>query len=129
QGSPNGGGRYAWHMGDRAAGTGLPWSHGLRTARRDLVLLHARGRDVGALLEREIREQALELSGSIAITPAQVDEATRRGIHPLLLRSESIASSRIERVDASGRDVSYAQLDEQQDHLRNHEALSVARNV
>ncbi|MDN6303917.1 MAG: hypothetical protein L0J57_12860 [Brachybacterium sp.] len=66
------------------------------------------GRGVGALLEREFREQALELSGSVAITSAQVDEATRRGIYPLLLSSESIASFRIERVDASGRDVSYA---------------------
>lgn len=60
---------------------------------------------------------------------AQVDDATRRGIYPLLLRSEAIASSRIERLNASGRDVSYAQLGAQQDHLRNHEAMSVARNV
>lgn len=85
--------------------------------------------DVGALLEREIREDALEVSGLITAMSAQVDDATRRGIYPLLLRSESIASSRIERLNASGRDVSYAQLGEQQDHLRNHEAMSVARNV
>lgn len=85
--------------------------------------------DVGALLVREIREEALEIAGLITATSAQVDEATRRGIYPLLLRSESIASSRIERVDATGRDVSYAQLGDQQDHLRNHEAMSVARNV
>ena len=76
-----------------------------------------------------MREDALGVSAAITATSAQVDESTRHGIFPLLLRSESIASSRIERVNASGRDVSYAQLDEQQDHLRNHEALSVARNV
>lgn len=86
-------------------------------------------RDVGALLEREIREEALEISGAITATSAQVDETMRRGIYPLLLRSESIASSQIERVRASGRDVSYAQLGDQQDHLRNHDAMSVARNV
>lgn len=85
--------------------------------------------DVGALLGRELREEALEIASLITATSAQVDEATRRGIYPLLLRSESIASSRIERVNASGRDVSYAQLGDQQDHLRNHEAMSVARNV
>lgn len=85
--------------------------------------------DVGALLEREIREDALEASGLITAMSAQVDDATRRGIYPLLLRSEAIASSRIERLNASGRDVSYAQLGAQQDHLRNHEAMSVARNV
>lgn len=87
------------------------------------------GHDVGALLEREVREEALEISGLITATSVQVDDATRTGIYPLLLRSESIASSRIERVSASGRDVSYAQLGEQQDHLRNHEAMSVARTV
>lgn len=87
------------------------------------------GQDIGALLDREVREEALEASGLVTAASAQVDEATRTGIYPLLLRSESIASSWIERVAASGRDVSYAQLGEQQDHLRNHEALSVARNV
>ncbi|MCT1652919.1 Fic family protein [Brachybacterium muris] len=87
------------------------------------------GQDVGSLLEREVREEALELSGLLAATSAQVDEATRRGIYPLLLRSESIASSQIERIDASARDVSYAQLGASQHHLHNHQALSVARNV
>ncbi|MDN5821931.1 MAG: Fic family protein [Brachybacterium sp.] len=69
------------------------------------------------------------MSGLITASSAQVDEATRRGIYPLLLRSESIASSRIERINASPRDVSYAQLGKQSNHLRNHEAMSVARNV
>lgn len=87
------------------------------------------GQDVGALLEREVREEALEISGLITAASAQVDEVTRTGIYPLLLRSESIASSRIERVAASGCEVSYAQLGDPQDHLRSHEALSVARNV
>lgn len=85
--------------------------------------------DVGAQLDRAVREEALEVSGLITAASAQVDEATRRGIYPLLLRSESIASSRIEQVNASSRDVSYAQLGVQSDHLRNHEAMSVARNV
>lgn len=85
--------------------------------------------DVGAQLDREVREDALEVSGHVAALSAQVDEQTRRGIYPLLLRSESIASSRIERVNASSRDVAYAQLGEQLGHLRNHEAMSVARNV
>ncbi|MGO1505061.1 MAG: Fic family protein [Brachybacterium sp.] len=84
---------------------------------------------VGALLDREVREEALEVSGQVAASSAQVDETTRRGIYPLLLRSESIASSRIERVNASSRDVSYAQLGEQLEHLRNHDAMSVSRNV
>ncbi|PZP14099.1 MAG: Fic family protein [Brachybacterium faecium] len=87
------------------------------------------GQDVGSLLEREVREEALELSGLLSATSAQVDEATRRGIYPLLLRSESIASSQIERIDASARDVSYAQLGASQHHLHNRQALSVARNV
>ena len=85
--------------------------------------------DVGALLDREVREQALEVSNLVTAASAQVDDATRRGIYPLLLRSESIASSRIERINASPRDVSYAQLGAPTDHLRNHEAMSVARNV
>ena len=73
----------------------------------------------GGLLEREVREEALEITGAITAASLQVDESTRRGIYPLLLRSESIASSQIERVGASGRDVSYAQLGDQQRHLRN----------
>lgn len=120
----------AWLAGQQA-----PDFRGVTTAARRggafSYYLPARlaGQDVSALLEREVREEALEVSGLIAASSAQVDEATRRGIYPLLLRSESIASSRIERINASGRDVSYAQLGEQADHLRNHEALSVARNV
>lgn len=85
--------------------------------------------DAGALLELDVREEALEIAGAITAASLQVDESTRRGIYPLLLRSESIASSQIERVGASGRDVSYAQLGDQQSHLRNHDAMSVARNV
>ncbi|PZO61946.1 MAG: Fic family protein [Pseudoxanthomonas suwonensis] len=85
--------------------------------------------DAGALLELDVREEALQIAGAITAVSLQVDESTRRGIYPLLLRSESIASSQIERVGASGRDVSYAQLGDQQRHLRNHDAMSVARNV
>ena len=85
--------------------------------------------DAGSWLERDVREAALEVSGHVTTLSAQVDEATRQGIYPLLLRSESIASSRIEQVNASSRDVSYAQLGEQLAHLRNHQALSVSRNV
>lgn len=87
------------------------------------------GAEVGALLERDVREEALEIAGAITAASLQVDETTRRGIYPLLLRSESIASSQIERVGASGRDVSYAQLGDQQSHLRNHDAMAVARTV
>lgn len=90
---------------------------------------HLADQDVGALLDRDVREYALEVSAQVATTSAQVDEATRQGIYPLLLRSESIASSQIERINASTRDVSFAQLGEQPGHLRNHEALAVARNV
>ena len=85
--------------------------------------------DAGSWLERDVREAALEVSGHVTTLSAQVDEATRQGIYPLLLRSESIASSRIEQVNASSRDVSYAQLGEQLAHLRNDQALSVSRNV
>lgn len=85
--------------------------------------------DAGALLELDVREEALQIAGAITAVSLQVDESTSRGIYPLLLRSESIASSQIERVGASGRDVSYAQLGDQQRHLRNHDAMSVARNV
>lgn len=87
------------------------------------------GQDVGTLLDREVREEALDVAGRITATSAQVDEATRRGIYPLLLRSESIASSQIERIDASARDVAYAHLGTPADHLHNHAALSVVRNV
>lgn len=87
------------------------------------------GQDVGTLLEREVREEALEVSTLVSTTSALVDEDTRRGIYPLLLRSESIASSQIERIRASARDVSFAQLGESPAHLRNHEALTVSRNV
>ena len=90
---------------------------------------HLADQDVGALLDRDVREYALEVSAQVATTPAQVDEATRQGIYPLLLRSESIASSQIERINASTRDVSFAQLGEQPGHLHNHEALAVARNI
>lgn len=86
-------------------------------------------RGVGALLEREVREYALEVSTLIATTSAQIAEATRQGMYPLLLRSESIASSQIERINASPRDVSFAQLGEQSSHLSNHQAMAVARNV
>ena len=85
--------------------------------------------DAGSWLERDVREAALEVSGHVTTLSAQVDEATRQGIYHLLLRSESIASSRIEQVNASSRDVSYAQLGEQLAHLRNDHALSVSRNV
>lgn len=87
------------------------------------------GQDPGGLLDRDLREEALEISAQITASTAAVDEATRRGIFPLLLRSESIASSRIERIAASPRDVAYAQLGPGDAHLRNHDAGMVARNV
>lgn len=90
---------------------------------------HLAQQDVGASVDREVREAALEVSASIAATSAQIDESTRRGIYPLLLRSESIASSRIERVEATPRDLAYAQLGTQAAHLRNHDAMSIARAV
>ena len=39
---------------------------------------HLADQDVGALLDRDVREYALEVSAQVATTPAQVDEATRR---------------------------------------------------
>lgn len=85
--------------------------------------------DVGAHLSRAVREEALEVSAAITTTSVQIDEPTRASLFPLLLRSESIASSEIERIRASPRDVSYAQLGAPLAHLRNVDALSVARNV
>lgn len=85
--------------------------------------------DVAAQLDRDVREDALEVAAEISVVSAQIDDATREGIFPLLLRSESIASSMIERIAATPRDVSYAQLGDSTPHLGNHDALSVARNV
>lgn len=87
------------------------------------------GQDVASLLERDVREEALETAAHIATTSALVDERTRTGIYQLLLRSESIASSMIERISAQPRDVAFAQLGDAPSHLTQHDATSIARNV